>query len=105
MTPSLAVLIELLQFQGRRMWPTNSPVFANESLNRSHRGEDRIADESSSDACVPPKEIKNFVGHPVLLLRSKLRIHGQRENFRSDSFGNGEISLSVTKVRVGLLKV
>src|SRR5260370_2191918 len=51
------------------------------------------------------RRFNDHLNDSPLLRGLYLRIHGQREDFRSDSFGNGEISLSVTKVRVGLLKM
>src|SRR5258707_4868501 len=60
---------------------------------------------SSSDTCVVPKEIKNFRGHPLLLLQSKLRIHGQRENFGGSSLGDRKVTFLIAHIEISFLKM
>ncbi len=52
-----------------------------------------------------PKEIKNFLGHSLLLLRSKLRIHGQREDFGGSFLGDRKIAFLIAHAEISLLKM
>ena len=48
-------------------------------------------------------ELENLLDNSFLLTKFKLRVHGQREDFRCDSFGHGEIPFLMAEICIGFL--